>query len=162
MRHEFGVIGVRGAGRSVEHHSSGLRRIVPQDIPQARGRVQQGRQDVAHGCLSQRTRIQHGPVACRGQDDEVSEGVLGDFPLLRSGLTEMEKTLVNGLAGNTFELGRVSLVLRDLYTEGTTERHAAHWYLGPQRQHKGNMASSSSEDPEFEEYLFEAVAWRVS
>lgn len=63
----------------------------------------------------------------------MSEGVLGYFVLLMSGLTENETThvIVIGLVGKTLDF---SPMLRDLDPQGTIEGCGACRYLGPQRQ----------------------------
>ena len=69
------------------------------------------------------------------KETSISSSVLGYFALLRSGLSERERTHVLGLCGNTFEAERIASCLRDLYPEGSLERRAR--TFGGTRTHGG-------------------------
>ena len=53
---------------------------------------------------------------------KVSDGVLGYFALLRSGLSERERMHVLGLNGSLYAFPALAAVFRDLYPEGSLER----------------------------------------
>ena len=56
------------------------------------------------------------------QKTHISDSVLGYFTMLRSGLTERERTHILGLTGSSFAYDKVAKHLRDLYPEGSQER----------------------------------------
>ena len=60
------------------------------------------------------------------EETKISDLVMGYFALDRSLLTESEKMHVIGLAGSTMSYDKISLVLRDIYPEGSHSRRGAH------------------------------------
>ena len=76
------------------------------------------------------------------KETKVSDGVLGYFALLRSGLTERERMHVLGLSGSSYAFSALSAVLRDLYPEGSLERGRRE----PGAGRRGYMAEAWDDD----------------